>query len=120
MEIQKNLDTAGIQEKNLLLRTVSGYYHDSLKQDNFYCYQTQHWTVLYTGLGMVPTQILFYENQVGCIFIPKFYHDKRNTNFLKFLSCVGEYRPGNSHCKFPQIGRKLYEYKKKQNNCIIN
>ena len=114
MEIQKNLDTAGIQEKNLLLRTVSGYYHDSLKQDNFYCYETQHWTVLYTGLGMVPTQILFYENKVGCIFIPKFYHDKRNTNFLKFLSCVGEYRPGNSRCKFPQIGRKLYEYKKKQ------
>ena len=38
----KNLDTVGINEKNLLLRTVSGYLHDSPRQDNFYCYRTQH------------------------------------------------------------------------------
>ena len=91
----KNLDTVGIQEKNLLLRTVSGYYHDSPIQDNFYCYQTQHWAVLYAGLGTVPTQTLFYENKVGRIFVLKFYHDKRNTNFLKLLSYVGEYEPDN-------------------------
>ena len=38
----KNLDTVGINEKNLLLRTISGYLHDSPRQDNFYCYRTQH------------------------------------------------------------------------------
>ena len=100
--------------KNLLLRTVSGYLHDSPRQDNFYCNQTQHWTVLYAGLGMVPSQILFYENKVGRIFVSKFYYDKRDTNFLKFLSYVGEYGPDNSLREFPQIGRKLCEYKKKQ------
>ena len=110
----KNLDTVGINEKNLLIRRISCYLHDSPRQDNFYCYQTQHWTVLYAGLGAVPSQILFPENKVGRIFIPKFYHDKRDTNFLKFLSYVGEYGPDNSRCKFPQIGRKLFKHKKTQ------
>ena len=110
----KNLSSLGPLEKNLMLKTISGYYHDSPRQDNFYCYRTQHWTVLYAGLGVVPTHILFYENKVGRIFVPKFYHDKRDTNFLKFLSYVGEYGPDNSRCEFPQIGRKLYEYKKKK------
>ena len=58
------------------------------------------------------SQILFYENKVGHIFVPKFYHDKRGTNFLKFLSYVGEYGLDNSLCEFSQIGRKLYKYKK--------
>ena len=110
----KNLDTVGINEKNLLIRRISCYLHDSPRQDNFYCYQTQHWTVLYAGLGAVPSQILFSENKVGRIFIPKFCHDKRDTNFLKFLSYVGEYGPDNSRCEFPQIGRKLFKHKKTQ------
>ena len=107
----KNLDTAGINEKNLLLRTISGHLHDSPRQDNFYCCRIQHWTVLYAGLGMVSSQILFYENKVWRIFVPKLYHDKRDTNFLKFLSYVRQYGPNNSRWKFPQIGRKLNEYK---------
>ena len=88
----KNLDTVGINEKNLLLRTISGYLHDSPRQDNFYCYQIKHWTVL---CAVLSSQIFFYENKVGRIFVPKFYHDKRDTNFLKFLSYVGEYGPDN-------------------------
>ena len=55
----RNLDTVGINEKNLLLRMISGYLHDSPRQDNFYCYQTQHWKVLYAGLGVAPIQLFF-------------------------------------------------------------
>ena len=44
--------------------------------------------------------------------MPKFYHDKGDTNFLKFLSYVTEYGPDNLRHEFPQIGRKLYQYKK--------
>ena len=87
--------------KNILLKTISGYLHYSPRQDNFYCYRTQHWTVLYAGLGVALTRLYFYENKVGRIFVPKFYHDKRDTNFLKFLSYVGEYGTGNSHWEFP-------------------
>ena len=38
----KNLDTIGINEKNVFLKIVSGYLHDSPRQDHFYCYRTQH------------------------------------------------------------------------------
>ena len=34
----KNLSSVGVQEKNLVLKTLSGYRHDSPRQDNFYCY----------------------------------------------------------------------------------
>ena len=46
----KNLDAVRINEKKILLRTISGYLHDSPRQDNFCCYQIQHWTVLYAVL----------------------------------------------------------------------
>ena len=81
----KNLDTIGINEKNLLLRTISGYLHNLPRQGNFYCCQIQYWTVLNAGSGLVSSQILFYENKVGHVFVPKFYHDKRDTNFLQFF-----------------------------------
>ena len=45
--------------------------------------------------------------------MPKFYHDKKDNNFLKFLSYVGEHEPDNLRCEYPQIGKKLYECKKK-------
>ena len=99
----KTLDTVGINEKNLFLIMISGYLHDSPRQDNFFCYKKQNWTVPHSLLGV--NQTLFYENKVERIFVPKFYHDKRDTNFLKFLSYVGEYGPDNSCCEFPQIGR---------------
>ena len=67
---------------------------------------------------MAPTRVFFYEGKVGCIFVPTFYDDKRDTNFLKFLSYVGEYGSDNSRCKFPQIGRKLYEYKKQNETAV--
>ena len=34
-ENSKNLSSVSLIEKNTLLRTVSGYYHNSPRQDNF-------------------------------------------------------------------------------------
>ena len=105
-ENSKNLDTVQINEKNFLLRTITGYLYDSRSHDNFYCYQLQHWTVPYTVLS---SQIFFYENKIGRIsVVRKFYHDNRDTNFLKFISYVGDNGPDNSRCEFLQIGKKLY------------
>ena len=110
---EKNLSSVSLLEKNTLLRIISGYYYNLPRQDNCYCFQPQYQTVLYTGRSVIPSQILFYEKKVRRIFVPKVYHDKRDTNFLKFLSYVGEHEPDNLCCKYQQIGRKLYEYKKK-------
>ena len=112
-ENSKNLSSVSLVEKNALLRITSGYYHNSARNNNFYCFQPQYRTSLYTGRSIIPSQILFYENNVGRIFVSKFYHDKTDTNFLKFLSYVGEHRPNNLPCKYRQIGKKMYKYKKK-------
>ena len=84
-ENSKNLSSVSLLEKNTLLRIVSGYYHNSPRQDNFYCFQPQYRTVLYTGRSVIPSQILFYENNVGRIFVPKFYDYKRDTKILNFF-----------------------------------
>ena len=33
----KNLSSLGLLENNIMLKTISDYYHDSPRQDNFYC-----------------------------------------------------------------------------------
>ena len=53
----------------------------------------------------------FLNNKVGRIFVPKFLHDNRAENFLKYLEYVEEYGTDNVRGEYPEIGRKYYEYK---------
>ena len=52
------------------------------------------------------------------IFVPKNYHEKRRTNFLKNLCFVGEKPEINERnfCGSRIIGRKLYEYYQRDNS----
>ena len=111
----KDLATMGINKKFFYLRIFSQYLHKTPRQDDLYCFKPNQWTVLYSSLNN-PNN--FFENIVGRIFVPKFYHHKKDTNFLKLVSNIGQCGPDISHCKFPEIGRKLYEYKK--NSCWIS
>ena len=54
-----------------------------------------------------------FNNRIQKLFVPRFYHDRRQTNFLKDMRFVGEYPKINesSFCKFKLIGRRLYEYR---------
>ena len=54
-----------------------------------------------------------FNNRIQKLFVPRFYHDRRQTNFLKDMRFVGEYPKINesSFCKFKSIGRRLYEYR---------
>ena len=99
----RDLATMGINEKKINFRTFSQYLHKMPRQDNLYCFKPNQWTVLHPALT---TEIIFFENKVGHIFIPKFYHDKKDTSFLKLLSYVEEHGLDNSLCEFPEIGRK--------------
>ena len=76
--------------------------------DDFYSIKRTGWTILYPALS---TQITFFDNNAGIIFVQKFYLEKRTKNFLKYLSYIGEYGPDNVRCEFPEIGRKYYIYK---------
>ena len=103
----KNLCFYGPLEKIFLLKIISGFYHDSPRQDNFYCYKKQHWAVISAGSYLEPTQLYFYEYKVERIFLPKFYHDKRDINILKFLSYVGEYTSDNSTLRISTNWKKI-------------
>ena len=61
-ETSRDLATIGINEKKIYLRTFSQYLHKNPRQDDFYCFKTNQWTVLYPALT---TQIIFFENKVG-------------------------------------------------------
>ena len=54
-----------------------------------------------------------FNNRIQKLFVPRFYHDRRQTNFLKDMKFVGEYPKINesSFCKFKSLGRRLYEYR---------
>ena len=76
----RNLAAMGITEKYNFLRESSGYLHKIEREDNFYCYQRGNWTVVYPALS---TQLIYFRNNVGCIFEPTFFHDIKARNFLK-------------------------------------
>lgn len=53
--------------------------------------------------------IKVYTGRIDRLFVPRFYHDRRNTNFLKYLKYIGEKNIINEKgfCDFNEIGRKL-------------
>ena len=76
---------------------------------------------LYSMFFRAPTVILKdsnflikkFNDRIQNLFVPRFYHDRRQTNFLKDMKFVGECPKINesSFCKFKSIGRRLYEYR---------
>ena len=73
----------GITEKNNFLRQFSRYHHKNQgAEDNFYSLRTWSWTFLLPALS---TQIVLFSSKIGRVFVPKFHHEKRARNFLKYL-----------------------------------
>ena len=62
-----------------------------------------------------------FNGRVQRLFVPRFYHDRRNINFLRELKFKGEKKEideiGFSEEKL--LGRKLYEYTAEENYFII-
>ena len=61
---------------------------------------------------------IVYSHWTQGIFVPKYYHDRRRTNFFKNLRFVGE-KPELDERYFQEsqiLGRKLYEYVQSKNN----
>ena len=97
------LATMGITEKNNFLREFSRYLHKT-ERHNFYSLQSGNWTFLDSALSRKLIFFFFFGNKVGRVFVPKFFHDKR--------AYVGEFRPDNVRCEYPEVERKYYKYKK--------
>ena len=58
------------------------------------------------------TQIVLFSSKIGRAFVPKFFNEKRERNFLKHLLYIGEHGPDKTRCEYPEVGRKYYKYKK--------
>ena len=54
---------------------------------------------------------ILYKYRIHRLFVPKFFHDRRNTNFLKKLRYIREHKPKNKILTEPvNFGRRHFEY----------
>ena len=62
--------------------------------------------------------VIRYTDRIARLFVPKFYHDRKDKNFLKGLVYVGEKKEidENFFSEAPLLVRKLYEYRSDKNN----
>ena len=62
-------------------------------------------------------KIKIFRDRIQRLLVPRFFHDRRQTNFLKDLIFIGEKTNIDlQFSKFKAIGRKLYEYRAPNQN----
>ena len=72
-------------------------------------------------MHVLSSTVLRKTDRIVRLFVPKFYHDRQDKNFLKGLIFVGEKKEIDEKNFFeaPLLGRKLYEYRFDKNNQTI-
>ena len=113
--------TMSAELKTSYLKRLTRHLHFSrpdTKNNNYF----------HSGLGpsyavlmhVLSQNIIRYMNRIMRLFVPKFYHDRSDKNFLKGLLSVGEKREidENFFSEIPLLGRKLYEYRIWNNNIV--
>ena len=110
------------QEKTGYLQRLTLYLHKGVKPTNSY-----NLSVFFSSIINLPATILIYissqsivryTDRIKRLFVTKFYHDRKDQNFLKGLVYVGE-KPEIGQIGFnqlPVLGRKLYEYQINKND----
>ena len=88
---------------------------NSDNSDEFYSGVSKSFVVLKHAL---PHTVLRFADRIQRLFVPEFYHDRKNTNFLKGLTYIGKKKETDERYFFegPLLGRKLYEYQINRNN----
>ena len=88
-----NFSSMSISEKNGYIRRYSTHTYrsrpDGPLYDLFYSAYSKNYTVL---VHLVQAVAIRYTNKIHRLFVPKFYHDWRDSNFLKGLVYKGEKR----------------------------
>ena len=102
-----------IPAKNGYLRRYSNHKHrtkpDEPLQDIFHFSYNKNYIVL---AHLIDSTVIRCTNKVKRLFVPKFYRDRKNTNFLNNLKYVGK-KDKIDETDFSEINessRKLYEY----------
>ena len=85
----RNLAAMSPTEKNQYLQNYSQYVHRSTDNlDVFYSNFNKTRTILFHALE---SRLVYFGHKIERLFVPKFYHDRKNKNFLKNLQYIGEY-----------------------------
>ena len=114
-----DFSSMSISEKNGYLRRYSSYAHksspDGPLQDIFYSSYNKTFTVL---AHLAQSVAVRYTNRIHGLFVPKFYHDRKETNLLKNVKFVAEKDKIDEigFSKITEFSRKLYEYNKDPKN----
>ena len=110
------------QEKTGYLQRLTLNLHKGVKGTNSY-----NLSVFLSPMTNLPATILIYilsqsivryTNRIKRLFVTRFYHDRKDRNFLKGLVYVGE-KPEIDEIGFnqlPVLERKLYEYQINKND----
>ena len=96
--------------QRVTLKTHSGRPANESNTDIFYLTKKN---LSFTVLVLINIIILRVTERIQRLLLPKFYHDRKDTNFLKGLKYFGE-KPEIDEKYFyeaPLLGRKLYEYR---------
>ena len=118
----KNLKTLTIDDKMKYIFQLSKYLYkdfniNKISQNNFH---TSVYSRVSPSRHFDPSNgIRRYTNRIQQLFIPKFFHERKDNNFLKHLIFAGEKKinqKGFSDVK--EFGRKLYEYRANNKNQI--
>ena len=103
------------EKKNAYLRWYSRFAHrstpDGSISDLFYSTFNKTYSVL---VNLIDAIIVRYINRIHRLFVPKFYHDRSDWNFLKGFKYVGEKSTIDEKyfSETGKFGRKLHEYNK--------
>ena len=90
---------------------------NSGNSDEFYSGINKSFVVLSHALS---NTVLRFTDRIQRLFVPKFYHDRKDKNFLKDLIYIDEKKEIDEKYFFevPLLGRKLYEYRINRNKKI--
>ena len=114
-----DFSSMSISEKNGYLRRYARYTHRSRPDDSLYDLFYSAYNKSYTVLPhLLETVAVRYTSRIHRLFVPKFYHDRNESNFLKGLKYVGEKDTIDEKyfSVIKEFGRKLYEYNKDPKN----
>ena len=106
-------------KKHLYLSYYSTFQHKNKpyirRFDDLYSIYFRPYTIILKDSNIL---IKVFKNRIQRLLVPRFFHDRRQTNFLKDLIFIGEKTIEPHFSKFRLIGRKLYEYRAPPNENI--
>ena len=104
-----NFKSISVAEKN---RYLKRYSNIKLKNRSHEPLEDVFYSPFVTLAHYTSSNIVRYTKKINKLFVPKFYHDRKNSNFKKNFKYIGEKNKIDDFSEISESGRKLYEYQR--------